>query len=456
MKRNIKRLLTLVIAAALVFSCVTPALALSSMSNFTLGNKYSPNMFSDVNEYAWYGDSGEQVIRNCYNLGFIEGMGEGKFGPDADLTIAQAVTMAARIRSIYEGGTGVFPASDPWYKVYFDYAKTMDIIPESFFAGEENEPAWRCEMAYIIAHTLPEKELGKLHSVSSLPDVSWRTSFAQEIYTLYEAGILVGNDKYGTFAPESTITRAAAAAIVSRLVLPAKRQNVTLTPVPPDWLDDYSNGELLEYFLKLAYGGDSARNYLVRFTGPIYYYVGGTPNYMDMNLINDMVTRLNSIEGFPGMQPVGSSTWANLQFYFVKAEKFKDYSSAPKGSMGYTEISPDTATGAIKKSVICIASELSSRAEKDSVISEGLLSALGLNSSSWDFPDSIFYAGDTKVSKPDELDWALVELLYSPKLTSGSAEALRNPLWGIIEEKALARQQAELNPTPTPTASPKP
>ncbi len=446
MKKSGKRLTTLLLAAVLCLGCLTPALAASpSMSNYVLGNRYSRSMFSDVNEYAWYGDSGEQVIRNSYNLGFMDGLGGGKFGPEENLTIAQAVTIAARVRDIYEGGTGVFSQSDPWYKVYFDYAKSKGIIPQSFFTGEENVPAHRCEMAYIFANTLPEKELAAVKTVASIPDVTWRTSFAQEIFTLYGAGILVGNDKYGTFAPDTTITRSAAAAIVTRLVLPAKRQTAALTPEPPAWLKDYTNGQVLEYFLKLAYSGQTsnARKYLVRFTEPICYYVGGTPNYLDMNKLNSLIEKLNAIEGFPGMQPVGSAQWANVQIYFVSKDKFKSYTGAPAGSLGYTEITANAETGGIKKSVICIANEIGARATKDSIISEELLQAMGLNYCAGDYPESVFYLGRDDQVSPVSIDWAVLELLYSGALPAGGPEDIRTAVWNVIEQKANNRIEAE-------------
>ena len=43
------------------------------------------------------------------------------------------------------------------------------------------------------------------------------------VYKLYEAGILIGNDEAGTFAPWSEITRAEVAAIISRMANPDLR-----------------------------------------------------------------------------------------------------------------------------------------------------------------------------------------------------------------------------------------
>lgn len=52
----------------------------------------------------------------------------------------------------------------------------------------------------------------------AIPDVDVTDTYGTEIYTLYRAGILVGNDAYGTFTPSTYITRGAVATIIARMV----------------------------------------------------------------------------------------------------------------------------------------------------------------------------------------------------------------------------------------------
>ena len=66
----------------------------------------------------------------------------------------------------------------------------------------------------------------------SLPDVTSSSTYADEIYMLYRAGVLTGNDRYGTFAPETTIDRASVAALVSRMALPELRKELQLEKMP--------------------------------------------------------------------------------------------------------------------------------------------------------------------------------------------------------------------------------
>jgi len=51
------------------------------------------------------------------------------------------------------------------------------------------------------------------------------TKYYDAILTLYKAGVVGGNDAAGTFKPTANITRAEAAAIISRVVLPSTRQS---------------------------------------------------------------------------------------------------------------------------------------------------------------------------------------------------------------------------------------
>ena len=58
----------------------------------------------------------------------------------------------------------------------------------------------------------------------SIPDVK----DDEDIYLLYRAGVLGGNDDKGTFAPMSNIKRSEVAAIVARMALPELRKEITL------------------------------------------------------------------------------------------------------------------------------------------------------------------------------------------------------------------------------------
>ncbi len=77
-------------------------------------------------------------------------------------------------------------------------------------------PVTRAQMAYIFTNCAKD-ELEKINDYEALPDVGENHKYAKEIFALYNAGILNGNDEYGTFMPEKEINRAEVAAIIARI-----------------------------------------------------------------------------------------------------------------------------------------------------------------------------------------------------------------------------------------------
>ena len=178
--------------------------------------------FSDVPENAWYAADVEAV----QEYGIINGVGDNRFDPDGTLTIAEALTMAVRTNARHNSAE-VPVAEGAWYQGAVNYATENGMISGTEFA-DYNANATRAQMAYLFANALPESEYTAINNVTALPDVKGQTQYSDEIFLLYNAGILTGSDKYGTFKPNDTIIRAEAAAIINRVVDPSKRKEVTI------------------------------------------------------------------------------------------------------------------------------------------------------------------------------------------------------------------------------------
>ena len=188
---------------------------------FTAQDIFRDN-FRDVKATNWYYDS----VASVYNYGLMSGTSATEFSPASQVTAAQAITMAARLHKIYTTGNGDFAASSPWYKSYTDYAQSQKIISSA--PSSPNMALTRQEFAAILANALPDNALPQVNQIADgvLPDVS-RSDTA--IYKLYRAGILTGNDSKGTFLPNSSISRAEAAAILVRMADPNSRMLLTLS-----------------------------------------------------------------------------------------------------------------------------------------------------------------------------------------------------------------------------------
>ena len=134
--------------------------------------------------------------------------------------------MAARLHSICTTGKENFVQSGVWYQTYVDYCKANAILKQEF--ADYNAPIKRCDFADIMAAALPAAALSGINDIGQIPDVAKSEAYAGAVYTLYRAGVLTGNDAAGTFGPETSINRAAAAAIHTRMADPALRKNITL------------------------------------------------------------------------------------------------------------------------------------------------------------------------------------------------------------------------------------
>ena len=199
-----------------------PAPPVASLENFVPAKSYTSGQFADVPAAHW----GAANVSKAYELGLMNGVSDAAFDPEGSVSLAQAVTMAARLHSIYTTGTENFVQGAVWYQTYVDYCKENSILKTDF--ADYNAPAQRNQFAAILAAALPAEALPAINTVTKIPDVAPESEHAAAIYALYRAGILTGNDAVGTFAPKTTINRAAAAAILTRMTDPALRKTISL------------------------------------------------------------------------------------------------------------------------------------------------------------------------------------------------------------------------------------
>lgn len=223
-----RRLGCLLLAAAMLLSTIPAAFAAPTpgMDNFKRVRTYTAGTFSDVSEGVWYTDS----IKAAYEFGLAEGSA-GKFDRKSNMTVQEAATLAARLHAIYNtGSTDVLKPSTPWYQVYLDYALANGIINQSQVTNRKAY-ATRAECAAMLAKAIPTKELTSINTVEdgAIPDVPASFPYYNDIYTLYRAGILTGNDAEGTFTPDAPIDRVSMITIATRIVDKTLRQKVTLT-----------------------------------------------------------------------------------------------------------------------------------------------------------------------------------------------------------------------------------
>lgn len=189
----------------------------SGMKNFKKSNTYKNGLFKDIDEDEWYGANKTGAIKSAYAYGLIKGRTDGTFDPQGNMTVAEAITIAARIGDIYYNDKTKFGEGDKnWYDDYVNYAIEYKIIRKNDFTNY-NAKITRAQMAYIFANILPEEAMEEINYIDEIKDVSEDDKYFEEILLLYRVGIVLGDEK-GAFNPNKNITRAEVSAIVSRIV----------------------------------------------------------------------------------------------------------------------------------------------------------------------------------------------------------------------------------------------
>lgn len=187
--------------------------------------------FTDVAESAWY----YTWVKGAHRMGLINGKSETLYAPDAEMTWAEAVKLAACMHQLYHDGKVTLGNGEPWYKTYMEYCLTEQIITEGSADGipgyselmqYANEPITRAAYVFLFSRALPAEAFPAINVIpdNAIPDVPISDSILDDsIYLFYRAGILNGVDTYGTFTPGTNIHRSDVAAILMRMMDPTNR-----------------------------------------------------------------------------------------------------------------------------------------------------------------------------------------------------------------------------------------
>ena len=212
---------------AIVMFCMPLFSLAQGMQAFEKAREYIDGTFTDIDQSDWY--YSDVVSAYCYGL--ARGKSESSFDPQGQVTIAEAVTFAVRVHSIYHNKQVESTTDDPWYADQIAYAEENGIIKPGMFAGTYDNPATRGQMAYIFASALPEVEYDIINDIKNLADVTQNDPYYDEILKLFNAGIVAGNDEYGAYSPGSNIIRAEAVTILNRVADKSRRLEFALTPI---------------------------------------------------------------------------------------------------------------------------------------------------------------------------------------------------------------------------------
>lgn len=207
---------------------VTPSKPAKNPFNPNAGSNVSKFPFTDVPSNSWYYSS----VKAAWENDLIDGVTANEFKPNATLTVAQAIKLAAALHQLDRiGEVSLKNGGANWYDSYVNYAVVNGIIEKdyaNYTKAQMNAPVTRGEFVHIFHGA--EEAYKAINTVAdgAIPDVKTTDKFAAEIYEFYRAGILTGSDVKGTFHADSTIKRSEAAAILLRMFESAERKSITL------------------------------------------------------------------------------------------------------------------------------------------------------------------------------------------------------------------------------------
>lgn len=178
------------------------------------------NSFTDVYSTYW----GNQYIAPLTVIGIIDGMGDGTFAPEGDVTRAQFAKLVAVSIMLPAGTSSSFTDinTTAWYYGYVTGLENENIVDGTTFNPEE--AILRSDMAVMVMkayeyYTGEDLQTLADHSTATFTDIDALT--AEEIKCISAAhylGIINGMTTT-TFEPNNTATRAQASAIIYRLMV---------------------------------------------------------------------------------------------------------------------------------------------------------------------------------------------------------------------------------------------
>ncbi len=175
-------------------------------------------IFQDVDIAKWYHPYIDYVV----DKGLMQGMGNGMFAPDANMTRAQLVTVLYRMAGSPHVESATSFQDVPvgtWYTdaVVWAYANgvTKGVTPDYF---QPHAPVTREQMFTLFARfaALNGETIETKGDLTNFTDAASLSPYAVEAVTwAYESGLLVGISS-NTLAPRGTSSRAQVATVLTR------------------------------------------------------------------------------------------------------------------------------------------------------------------------------------------------------------------------------------------------
>ena len=186
-----------------------------------------------------------------------------------------------------------------------------------------------------------------------------------------------------------------------------------------------ANRQALALFLECAFQpeyGPEEGQLLTRWEKEITVWAGGQPTREDLRTLDSFLEELGQrVPGMPAVRRVRQDLDAAVRIWFIPGYMMpyylEGYVDGNKGFFYY-----ESPGNRIQLARIGIACDLTEQDERNHLILEELVGALGLPGDHLKYADSILYDRWTTTQALSDVDWRMLNLLYCPAVYPGMAQ----------------------------------
>ena len=215
-KKINNKVVSIVVALALVCGVVMSAFA---------ANDYVNPTFTDVPKSHW----AYTFVEKAVEKGWVSGMGDGTFAPNANVTYSQFCVMLVSAFFPEQLASYTGPTS-PWYAPSCAIAAQNDLLlgtrveQTPTLEGAVSQPMSRYEMALVVSNALykinakiptPQEQADQMDTTPDFWDIEYK--YQSPVLLAKATGVLSGMDSAGTFGGSGDLSRAQAAVVLGKL-----------------------------------------------------------------------------------------------------------------------------------------------------------------------------------------------------------------------------------------------
>ena len=178
---------------------------------------------------------------------------------------------------------------------------------------------------------------------------------------------------------------------------------------------------LMDCAFSAEYGDEHSS--LLRWESPIFVYVGGNATREDLKQTDEFLMQLSfRVPLFPPIQRVEDEALANVTLYFVPKNDMAAYvSNYLPGNDGF--VTYFYRDNVIYAAEIAVSSDDTTQAERNGILREELVNGFGLGKDHYRYSDSVIYEPYNTAQTLSEVDWLMLNMVYSPYVWPGMTAA---------------------------------